>query len=64
MKSKEEYRAIFAKLKASGKPIQAYDVKARMKVNIENPELVFFKNGRGAIKGKSPKTGIAVQRII
>ncbi|WP_182134692.1 hypothetical protein [Nitrosopumilus sp. b1] len=42
----------------------AYDVKARKKVKIEDPKLVTLKNGRKAIKGTSPETGIALFRII
>ena len=42
----------------------AYDVKARKKVKIKDPKLVTLKNGRKAIKGISPETGIALFRII
>ena len=42
----------------------AYDVKARKKVPIKDPKLVTLKNGRKAIKGISPETGIALFRII
>lgn len=42
---------------------QAYDVAAKMKVNILEPKAVKMKNGRWAIKGKSSKTGNVVYRI-
>ena len=42
----------------------AYDVKARKKVKMEDPKLVTLKNGRKAVKGTSPETGIALFRII
>ena len=42
---------------------QAYDVKARKKVNIQNPKVVKLKNGRWAISGTSPITGNKVFRI-
>ncbi len=43
---------------------EAFDVKARKKVKIQNPEVITLKNGRYAVKGKSPLTGITVYRII
>ena len=41
----------------------AYDVAAKEKVEIQNPKVVKMKNGRWAIKGKSPITGNTVFRI-
>ena len=43
--------------------VEAYDVKARKKVQIQDPKVVQMKNGRYAIKGKSSETGITVMRI-
>ena len=43
---------------------KAYDVKAKKKVEIQNPEVVNMKNGKWAIKGTSPITGIKVFRIV
>ncbi len=43
---------------------EAFDVKARKKVKIKNPEVVTLKNGRMAVRGKSPLTGITVYRIL
>lgn len=42
----------------------AYDVKAKKKVKIQNPKPVKMKNGRWAVKGTSPATGISVFRIL
>jgi len=42
----------------------AYDVKAKKKVEIQNPKVIKMKNGKWAIKGTSPITGIKVFRIV
>lgn len=70
-KSRAEYAAIFAKLKERG-PIQGYNIRTKMKQDIEDPKLGFFKNGVGVAKGegsyKDKKTGdikkIALFRIL
>lgn len=46
------------------KGFKAYDVKAKSKVNIEEPKLVTLKNGAGAIKGVSDVTGNKVMTIL
>ena len=43
--------------------VKAYDVKAKKNVEIKNPKVVQFKNGRCAIQGTSPITGNTVTRI-
>ena len=43
---------------------KAYDVKAKRKVEIQNPKVIKMKNGKWAIKGMSPITGIKVFRIV
>ena len=43
---------------------KAYDVKAKRKVEIQNPKVVKMKNGKWAVKGTSPITGIKVFRIV
>ena len=43
--------------------VKAYDVKAKKIVEIKNPKVVQFKNGRYAIQGISPVTGNTVTRI-
>ena len=42
----------------------AYDVKAKKKVKIQNPKAVKMKNGKWAVKGTSPITGVKVFRIV
>ena len=48
----------------SMKEYEAYDVKARKKCIILEPEAVQMKNKRWAIKGKSSVSGTVVYRII
>lgn len=43
---------------------EAFDVKARKRVKILNPEFVQLKNGRWAVVGKSSETGIRVFRFL
>jgi len=43
---------------------QAYDVKAKKKVNIKNTKATKLKNGMWAIKGESSATGNTVFRIV
>ena len=42
----------------------AYDVKAKKTIKIQDPKVVKMKNGRLAVTGKSPATGIKVYRIL
>ncbi|RLG78771.1 MAG: hypothetical protein DRO10_02180 [Thermoprotei archaeon] len=42
----------------------AFDVKAKEKVKIKNPKFQKMKNGRWAVVGTSPKTGIKVVRFL
>jgi hypothetical protein len=43
--------------------MQAYCVKDRKKVEIQNPKAIVMKNGRKATKGTCPKCGGKVFRI-
>ena len=43
--------------------VQAWCVKDREKVDIQNPQEVTLKNGRKAIQGTCPKCGTKVTRI-
>jgi len=43
---------------------EAYDVKAKKKVKIQNPKAVMMKNGKWAVKGTSPITGVKVFRFV
>lgn len=42
----------------------AFDVKAKKKVEIKNPKFEKMKNGRWAVVGTSPATGIKVVRFL
>ena len=44
--------------------IQAYDIKARKKVSMINPQPYLMKNGMWALKGTSEETGISLFRIM
>ena len=43
---------------------EAYDVKAKKKVKIQNPKVVMMKNGKWAVRGTSPITGVKVFRFV
>jgi len=61
---REEYEKKYIVEKEMNIPWKAYDVKAKKKVEIQNPKVVKMKNGMWAIKGISPITGIKVFRIV
>jgi hypothetical protein len=42
---------------------EAYCVKDKMKVEIQNPQRIDLKNGKPAIKGTCPKCGTTGFRI-
>tara|TARA_Y100000758_G_scaffold254695_1_gene191498 strand:- start:149 stop:361 length:213 start_codon:yes stop_codon:yes gene_type:complete len=44
--------------------IEAYDIKARKKVTMKNPQPYLMKNGSWALKGTSSETGIVLFRIV
>ncbi len=44
--------------------IEAYDIKARKKVVMKNPQPYRMKNGTWALKGTSAETGIGLFRIV
>ena len=44
--------------------IEAYDVKARKKVIMKNPQPYLMKNGSWALKGTSSETGISLFKIV
>ena len=60
----EEYEKRYIVEKELNSSWKAYDVKAKKKVEIQNPKVVKMKNGKWAIKGTSPITGIKVFRIV
>jgi len=61
---REEYEKRYIVEKEMNVSWKAYDVKAKKKVEIQNPKVVKMKNGKWAIKGTSPITGIKVFRIV
>jgi len=60
----EEYEKKYLNESETNISWQAYDVKAKRKVEIQNPKAVKMKNGKWAVKGTSPITGIKVFRIV
>ena len=44
--------------------IKAYDIKARKKVSMKNPQPYLMKNGSWALKGTSAETGIKLFKIV
>lgn len=44
--------------------IEAYDIKARKKVPMRNPQPYLMKNGTWALKGTSSETGIKLFKIV
>ncbi len=44
--------------------IEAYDIKARKKVTMKNPQAYLMKNGTWALKGTSAETGISLFKIV
>ena len=60
----EEYEKKYLKESKTNVSWKAYDVKAKRKVEIQNPKVVKMKNGKWAVKGTSPITGIRVFRIV
>lgn len=44
--------------------ILAYDIKARKKVSMKNPQPYLMKNGSWALKGTSAETGIKLFKIV
>ena len=60
----EEYEKKYLNESETKVSWKAYDVKAKRKVEIQDPKVVKMKNGKWAIKGRSPITGIKVFRIV
>ena len=61
---REEYEKRYLIESESNVTWEAYDVKAKKKVKIQNPKAVKMKNGKWAVKGISPITGVKVFRIV
>jgi len=60
----EEYEKKYLNESETNVTWKAYDVKAKRKVEIQNPKAVKMKNGKWAVKGTSPITGVKVFRIV
>jgi len=61
---REEYEKNYLIESETNVTWKAYDVKAKKKVKIQNPKAVKMKNGKWAVKGTSPITGVKVFRIV
>jgi len=61
---REEYEKKYLVESETNVTWEAYAVKAKKKVKIQNPKAVKMKNGKWAIKGTSPITGIKVFRFV
>lgn len=44
--------------------IEAYDIKARKKVSMKDPQPYLMRNGMWALKGTSIETGISLFKIV
>lgn len=56
-------REIRASARKGGDVAEAYCVKDKQKVEIQNPQQITMKNGKPAVKGTCPKCGNSVFRI-
>ena len=61
---REEYEKKYLIESETNVTWEAYDVKAKKKVKIQNPKAVMMKNGKWAIRGTSPITGVKVFRFV
>ena len=61
---REEYEKKYLIESETNVTWEAYDGKAKKKVKIQNPKVVMMKNGKWAIRGTSPITGVKVFRFV
>ena len=61
---REEYEKKYLIESETNVTWEAYDVKAKKKVKIQNPKAVMMKNGKWAVRGTSPVTGVKVFRFV
>ena len=61
---REEYEKKYLIESETNVTWEAYDVKAKKKVKIQNPKAVIMKNGKWAVRGTSPITGVKVFRFV
>jgi len=60
----EEYKKKYLIESETNVTWEAYDGKAKKKVKIQNPKVVMMKNGKWAVRGTSPITGVKVFRFV
>jgi len=61
---REEYEKKYLVESETNVAWEAYDGKAKKKVKIQNPKVVMMKNGKWAVRGTSPITGVKVFRFV
>ena len=61
---REEYEKKYLIESETNVTWEAYDGRAKKKVKIQNPKVVMMKNGKWAVKGTSPITGVKVFRFV
>jgi len=61
---REEYEKKYLIESETNVTWEAYDVKAKKKVKIQNPKAVMMKNGKWAVRGISSITGVKVFRFV
>ena len=61
---REEYEKKYLIESETNVTWEAYDVKAKKKVKIQNPKVVMMKNGKWAVRGTSPISGVKVFRFV
>jgi hypothetical protein len=61
---REEYEKKYLIESETNVTWEAYDGKAKKKVKIQNPKVVMMKNGKWAVRGTSPITGVKVFRFV
>ena len=61
---REEYEKKYLVESETNVTWEAYDGKAKKKVKIQNPKVVMMKNGKWAVRGTSPITGVKVFRFV
>ena len=61
---REEYEKKYLIESETNVTWEAYDGRAKKKVKIQNPKVVMMKNGKWAVRGTSPITGVKVFRFV
>jgi len=61
---REEYEKKYLIESETNVTWEAYDGRAKKNVKIQNPKVVMMKNGKWAVRGTSPITGVKVFRFV